>query len=181
MLFKSRICPIYWANPIRLIESTAGSFSLSEAIKKEVPHKPGFVYAAIYLGVLLPIPSSGFGRIEQRATVFQSYTLSLHLQRGLPRLQSPIKFVSSYLTVAPLPRPFCGRAVYFSVALSSHLRALRITKQPALWSPDFPHLINFTFNRHTVYKTQLLEELRMYYSARQDLISFFFLQKSQPI
>ena len=50
----------------------------------EVPHKPGFVYAVIYLGVLSPILSSGFGRIEQRAAVIQLYTLSLHLQRGLP-------------------------------------------------------------------------------------------------
>lgn len=59
-------------------------------------------------------------------------------------LASPQNLVSSYLTVAPWPCRDTPAAclymvVYISVALSSHLRALRITKQPALWSPDFPH------------------------------------------
>jgi len=47
--------------------------------------------------------------------------------------------VGSYSTVSPLPDTACaGRAVHFSVALSSRFPSPGVTRHPALRSPDFP-------------------------------------------
>ena len=73
------------------------------------------------------------------------------LQVGFTKLSmSPSGLVRSYRTVSPLPglqRAAIGRVSrqpggLFSVALSLGSPLLDVIQHPALWSPDFPPLVN---------------------------------------
>ena len=55
--------------------------------------------------------------------------------RGLKSRRVTTTLVRSYRTISPLP---AETGCIFSVPLSVGSRRLRVTKRPALWSPDFP-------------------------------------------
>ena len=108
------------------------------AILCEQAYKPGSVYAAIYLGRLLPNASSHLLKTG-RASPALSKTLffcGVASNRVYRALQLPGGPVGSYPAFPPLP---CQARRYISVALVLKSPSADVIRYPALRSPDFPH------------------------------------------
>lgn len=108
--------------------------------------KPGYVimHAArrmiIYLGLSLPTASSDLPESRSGKPVALCLVL---LRMGFTcALLVTSEAVVSYTTFPPLP---CWR--YISVALALESPLPDVIRHPALWSPDFPHLLHLRKSR----------------------------------
>src|SRR5262249_30313143 len=83
------------------------------------------------------------GVTSGRVTPLPLYAVLLRTGFGEPT-PSPAPLVSSYLTVSPLPAasalPQTPVGGLLSVPLSVGSRPPGVTRRPALWSSDFPHV-----------------------------------------
>ena len=112
-------------------------------MNKSAVYKPGSVYTAIYLDLLLPAGSSEILRARRAI----SNALSFLAPDGVySHSKLPKNGVSSYLAFPPLlaasfisKRERRNGKRYISVALSLGSPPPGVTRHPALWSPDFPH------------------------------------------
>jgi len=69
--------------------------------------------------------------------------------------QVAMPLVSSYLTFPPLRKDIAAFPRYISVALSLKSPSPGVTRHPALWSPDFPHVRPFGTLHAIIWLTQL--------------------------
>jgi len=107
-----------------------------------VPPSGTFGVMVIPLEYWLPSTSSNLPGSCRRTTLPMLPYLVL-LRAGFAKLSmSPLRLVSSYLTVSPLPQKIgnstFSRGGLLSVALSFPLPGLGVTQRPVLWSSDFP-------------------------------------------
>lgn len=78
-----------------------------------------------------------------------------------------IQAVSSYLTFSHLPIKYRR---LFSVALSLRFPSLDVIQHPALWSPDFPHII-LIIRDHSIYSNVYFKLKYLFCQGKSFIIS----------